>query len=169
MRRIPVALSVCCIALALAFSPSAASASMRFLNQAALKMKVVSSDGSKVADKVVSYSIVRINGQWEVYWDEVIFMDFDGEIVPVLSHYSTREGTVAHVKVGKDFASFDIETGPTSIRVVCRQPDDYMGAIEVRAMAVYPDRTEEWHPTDKIILPSNVIGGITSLGEKPAN
>jgi hypothetical protein len=164
MRRHVVLLAV--FLLAAAAGP--ASASMKFLNQTAIRMKVVASDGTHVADKVVSYSILRVNGQWEAYWDEVTFMDIDGEVVPALTHFSTKEGSIANVKVGSDHASFDIETGVTSVRVVCRPPSDFMGmTVDVRAMAIFPDRTEEWLLTDKIILPSKVIGTFSNQADRP--
>jgi hypothetical protein len=145
----------------------------RTLAKTGIKMAVISQDGKRVGDKFVTYAIFKVDKKWEAVWDEVNFYTVGSgrrqEVGLFVNHYSTDGGEIKNVKVSDDFASFDIETRVTdkiSIRVICRPPKEYLLTPTIRAVAVYPNRTDEWVLTERIVLPSTEINGNPLPGEK---
>jgi hypothetical protein len=85
-------------------------------------------------------------------------------LIPV--HWSTAGGGITNLIVGKDVTTFDMGLGG-NIRVIIRPPDKYFQTADIKAVAVYPDVTEEWVVTnDRIYLPSKEVFGIGAVREK---
>ena len=134
--------------------------------QSGVKMVVLSKDGKKIAYKIVSYQIYKFQGKWGASWDEVKWYKADDKVGFNSVHYSTDEGSIANLKVREDFTTFDMGLGG-SIHVIVRLPDKYSMTNDIKAVAVYPDVTEEWVVTDEpIYLPSQEVFGIPAAGEK---
>ena len=142
----------------------------RTLAQTGIKMAVISEDGKRVGDKYVTYAIYQVDKKWGAIWDEINFSNVHQEVGLLMNHYSTDGGTIKNVKVLNDFASFDIcplgIIENVSIHVIIRPPKEYLLTPTVRAVAIYPNRTDEWLLTERIILPSTIINGNPLPGEK---
>lgn len=141
-------------------------------------------DGKKDRDMIVSYAVSNINGKWEVAWNSINITMIDGRLFLFVKHYSTPEGSIRNVKVGRSTASFDIfsyELFKSAREMHIVVPKNESGIIpfpEIRASRVYPDyfekltgsttkitHKEEWEPIDKIILPSSEILSLPKIAE----
>lgn len=143
---------------------------------------MVSVDGKRSRDMIVSYVVSKLRGVWEVDWNAVDIVTRDiGRVSFYVNHYSTREGSIRNVKVGRETASFDIlYSGFSSgqeIHIVVPKNGYFLPPFpEIRASRVYPDifanlvglkvtYKEEWEPIDMIILPSREIWSFQKVFE----
>lgn len=140
-------------------------------------------DGQRSRDMVVSYVVSKLHGVWEVDWNAVdISTTDDGRVNLHVNHYSTREGSIRNVKVGRNTASFDIVYSGLSsgqeMHIVVPKSEHGYPFPEIRASRVYPSffstitnsapkvtHKEEWEPIDMIILPSREIWSIQKFAE----
>ena len=163
MRRF---LPVVILALVLLIPSLAWSESGDSRSQSGVKMVVLSKNGEKIAYKIINYEIFQFRGKWAAVWEEVKWFKRNEMVALIPHHWSTAEGGITNLTVGKDFATFDMGVGG-SIRVIIRQPDKYLQTADIKAVAVYPDVTEEWEVTnDRIYLPSKEVFGIGAVREK---
>jgi len=143
------------------------SGSGNYRGQSGVKMVVLSKDGKKIAYKIVRYQIYKFQGKWRASWDEVKWYKADDKVGFNSAHYSTDEGSISNLKVREDLTTFDLNPHGSSIHVIVRPPDKYCLTNDIKAVAVYPDVTEEWVVTDDpIYLPSKEVFGVPTVEEK---